>query len=74
MLEVPRDPFFHFVTGEVEKMEVPKATAKEDGSERITAAESALLATYRKLPTKCQRRLREQADEFQTLSMATRRR
>ena len=53
-------------------MEVPKAAAKPDGDERFTAAEAALLATYRRLPPKYQRRLREQADEFATLARATR--
>lgn len=71
VLEVPRDAFFRFVTGEVEQMEVPKATAKAD-ADRTTAAERALLATYRKLPPKYQRRLREQAEEFETLARATR--
>lgn len=70
VLEVPRDPFFHFVTGESERMDVPKASAKADTGDRFTAAESALLATYRKLPPKYQRRLREQADEFETLARA----
>jgi transcriptional regulator with XRE-family HTH domain len=72
VLEVPRDAFFRFVTGEVEQMEAPKASAKADAGDRLTAAESALLATYRKLPPKYQRRLREQADEFATLARATR--
>lgn len=72
VLEVPRDSFFRFVTGETERMEVPKTTSKVDAGERLTAAESALLATYRKLPPKYQRRLREQADEFATLARATR--
>lgn len=53
-------------------MEAPKATAKADGSDRTTAAERALLATYRKLPPKYQRRLREQAEDFETLAHATR--
>ena len=35
-------------------------------------AEATLLATYRKLPPKYQRRLREQAEEFETLARATR--
>ena len=72
VLELPRDAFFRFVTGEVDQMEVPKATAKADGADRTTAAERALLATYRKLPPKYQRRLREQAEEFSTLARATR--
>jgi transcriptional regulator with XRE-family HTH domain len=74
VLEVPRDAFFGFVTGAVEQMEVPKVASKANASERLTAAESALLATYRKLPPKYQRRLREQADEFETLARAKRER
>jgi|CXWL01.1.fsa_nt_gi transcriptional regulator with XRE-family HTH domain len=72
VLELPRDAFFRFVTGEAERMEVPKAAAKPDGGERFTAAEAALITTYRRLPPKYQRRLREQADEFATLARATR--
>lgn len=72
VLELPRDAFFRFVTAEAERMEVPKAAAKPDGGERFTAAEAALIATYRRLPPKYQRRLREQADEFATLARATR--
>ena len=72
VLELPRDAFFRFVTGEADRMEVPKAAAKPDAGERFTAAEGALLATYRRLPPKYQRRLREQADEFATLARAAR--
>ncbi len=72
MLEVRRDAFFRFVTGEVDQMEAPKATAKADGADRMTAAERSLLATYRRLPPKYQRRLREQAEEFETLARTTR--
>jgi transcriptional regulator with XRE-family HTH domain len=73
VLDVPRDAFFRFVTGEVERMDVSKqAAARSESAERLTAAESALLATYRKLPPKYQRRLREQAKEFETLARAAR--
>lgn len=72
VLELPRDAFFRFVTGEAERMEVPKAATKPDGGERFTAAEAVLVATYRRLPPKYQRRLREQAEEFATLARATR--
>ncbi len=72
VLELPRDAFFRFVTGEAERMDVPKAAAKPNGGERFTTAEAALIATYRKLPPKYQRRLREQADEYATLARATR--
>jgi transcriptional regulator with XRE-family HTH domain len=72
VLEVPRDAFFRFVTGEAEAVVVPKAAAKSDTAQRLITAEAALLATYRKLPPKYQRRLREQAEEFETLARATR--
>lgn len=72
VLELPRDAFFRFVTGEADRMEVPKAAAKPSAGERFTTAETGLIATYRKLPPKYQRRLREQADEFATLARATR--
>jgi transcriptional regulator with XRE-family HTH domain len=70
ILEVPRDAFFRFITGEVERLDVPKAEARQADSERLTAAESALLATYRKLPPKYQRRLREHARELEVLARA----
>ena len=73
VLELPRDAFFRFVTGEADRIDVPKTAAKPDGGERFTAAEGALLATYRKLPPKYQRRLREQADEYLTLTAARKR-
>ena len=70
VLEVPRDAFFRLVTGEAERIDVPKAAAEQDGGERLTAAESSLLASYRKLPPKYQRRLREQAAEYGMLARA----
>lgn len=73
VLELPRDAFFRFVTGESERMEVGKAAEKQDAGERLTAAEEALLASYRRLPSKYQRRLREHAREFETLARADRR-
>jgi len=66
VLEVPRDPFFRFVTGEAERVEIPKIAAKQE--ERLSAAETELLESYRRLPLKYQRRLREQAQEFETLA------
>lgn len=72
ILELPRDAFFRFVTGEAESVDAPKAAAKSNGGERLTATEATLIATYRKLPPKYQRRLREQAAEFETLSRARR--
>jgi transcriptional regulator with XRE-family HTH domain len=73
VLELPRDAFFRFVTGEADRVDVPKAATKPEGGDRLTAAEGGLIATYRKLPPKYQRRLREQAEEYSTLARATRR-
>lgn len=74
VLELPRDAFFRFVTGEADRVVIPNAAARQDAGDRITAAETELLGTYRKLPPKYQRRLREQAAEFETLSRAASRR
>src|SRR5579884_3199590 len=63
VLEVPRDAFFNFVTGQTDAMEVPKASAKPV-DDRLTSAERELLARYRRLPPKFQKRLRQQAGEL----------
>ena len=65
ILQVPRDAFFRFVTGEVKTMEAGTSRA---ASEKLTPAENDLLAAYRRLPPKFQRRLRESASEFETLA------
>ena len=43
-----------------------------DAGDRLSAAETELLASYRKLPPKYQRRLREQAQEYELLARAPR--
>jgi transcriptional regulator with XRE-family HTH domain len=73
ILEVPRDPFFRFVTGEAEKMDAAPKTTKADGGDKLTAAESELVASYRRLPPKFQKRLREHATELETLAKVERR-
>jgi transcriptional regulator with XRE-family HTH domain len=70
VLEVPRDAFFEFVTGQSERLEVAKVSAKPKASEQLTVAEAELLARYRRLPPKFQRRLREHAGELETLARA----
>jgi transcriptional regulator with XRE-family HTH domain len=70
VLEVPRDAFFRFVTGEVDRLEVPEAEAKQEDGERMSAGEKELLGTYRRLPPKYQRRLREHARELEVLARA----
>jgi transcriptional regulator with XRE-family HTH domain len=74
LLEVPRDAFFQFVTGGSESMTTTTATAKPRAAEQLTAAEEELLAHYRRLPPKFQRRLREHAGELETLARAELRR
>ena len=69
-LELPRDAFFRFVTGEVDRVEVPKAAVREDDGDNLTGAETELLARYRRLSPRFQRRLREQAEELETLARA----
>ncbi len=69
ILQVPRDAFFRFVTGEVEKMETGKTSAPVE-ADKLTQAETDLLAAYRRLPPKYQRRLRNSASEFETLTRA----
>lgn len=75
LLEVPRDDFFRFVTGEVERMRRTgqRARTSADG-QRLTPAELSLMDAYRRLPPKFQKRLREQAAEFETLARASSRR
>ena len=73
VLEIPRDAFFNFVTGQAERINLPKANAKSGRGERLAAVEMELLASYRRLPSKYQRRLREHALELETLARAERR-
>lgn len=68
LLEVPRDSFFRFVTGEALRVESSKASAKTEPI--LNAAEAELVDSYRRLPAKYQRRLREQVREFETLARA----
>ncbi len=66
ILQVPRDEFFRFVTGEAPGMSSGK---EADGHAPLTAAEEELLKAYRGLPARFQQRLREQAREFVTLAL-----
>jgi transcriptional regulator with XRE-family HTH domain len=73
VLEVPRDAFFKFVTGLSDTMELAEDSRKPKASARLSAAEEELLASYRRLPAKLQRRLREHAGELEILASAARR-
>ena len=67
ILEVPRDAFFKFATGEAATLDrAMPASAK--ASEARTSGEKELLETYRTLSPKYQQRLREVAKEFQILT------
>lgn len=67
VLELPRDAFFQFVTGQVEDVgEVATASA----SERLSQSELDLLACYRRLPRRFRRLLHQRAVELETLAAA----
>jgi transcriptional regulator with XRE-family HTH domain len=74
VLEVPRDSFFRFVTGETTRMDssARAAEAAEGPPARSGAGDSELLVAFRKLPSKYQRRLREQIKEFTALARTDR--
>jgi transcriptional regulator with XRE-family HTH domain len=71
ILEVPRDAFFQFVTGQID--DITRA-ATSTSSERLTDGEKELLGHYRRLPRRFQVMLRERAVELETLATAQRRR
>jgi transcriptional regulator with XRE-family HTH domain len=73
VLEVPRDVFFRFVTGEIERVDLGRAKDHATESDRLSTTEAELIATYRSLPPKYQRRLREQVQEYETLARSARR-
>src|SRR4051794_27752246 len=70
VLEVPRDAFFRFVTGETKRMDSSARSSEAlDGLlPKSGAGDSDLLVAFRKLPSKYQRRLREQIKEFAALA------
>ena len=69
ILQVQRDAFFRFVTGETKTMELTAQTPT-GASEKLTPAEWELVASYRRLPPKYQDRLLEHAREYQQLAEA----
>lgn len=66
ILEVPRDAFFKFATGQATGVE-----SESNGNALQTAGEKELVELYRALPPNFQKRLREQASEFKTLMLVT---
>ncbi len=68
VLEVPRDAFFRFVTGETKRVDQTGKATEAEAANRPSTAESELVAAYRKLPAKYQRRIKEQIQEFSELA------
>ena len=66
ILDLSREAFYRFATGEVAKMDAAPVGRKNDAA--LTTAERELLEAYRGLPPKYQRRLREHAEEFRVLA------
>jgi transcriptional regulator with XRE-family HTH domain len=65
ILELPRDAFFQFVTGQIDDISDANAAP---ASERFTQPERDLLACYRRLPRRFQRLLHQRAAELETLA------
>ncbi len=68
VLEVPRDAFFRFVTGEAKRVEVGGKTGEVEAAAKVSTGDSELLASFRKLPAKYQKRIREQIQEYAELA------
>jgi transcriptional regulator with XRE-family HTH domain len=67
VLEVPRDAFFRFVTGEARRVETG-ARAVESEAAKVSTGENDLLAAFRKLPAKYQKRIRDHIQEYAELA------
>jgi transcriptional regulator with XRE-family HTH domain len=73
VLEVPRDAFFRFVTGETKRMDsAARAADPEAPASRVSPTETEIIAAFRKLPSKYQRRVKEQIKEFSALTRSDR--
>ncbi len=68
VLEIPRDAFFRFVTGETKRVDQTGKATEAEAANRTSTVETELLASYRKLPAKYQRRIKEQIQEFAELA------
>lgn len=67
VLELPRDAFFHFVTGQAEDI---RGAMSATASERLSRSERELLVRYRQLPRRFQKQLLQRAVELVTLVAA----
>lgn len=71
VLEVPRDAFFRFVTGETKRVESSGKGAETEAAAKVSTGENDLLAAFRKLPSKYQKRIREQIQEYSELARSS---
>lgn len=71
VLELPRDAFFQFVTGQAEDI---RGAMSATASERLSESERELLVRYRRLPRRFQKQLLQRAVELETLVAAHARR
>jgi transcriptional regulator with XRE-family HTH domain len=71
VLELPRDVFFQFVTGQIDDIANAGTAAT---AQRLTPSEQELIGRYRRLPRRFQRLLHERAAELETLAIAQARR
>lgn len=67
VLELPRDAFFHFVTGQAEDI---RGAMSATASERLSRSERELLVRFRHLPRRFQQQLLQRAVELETLVAA----
>jgi transcriptional regulator with XRE-family HTH domain len=70
VLELPRDSFFRFVTGDAKKLEASgKPSDTTDATKPIANADSDVLTAFRKLPAKYQKKIRDQITELSALAL-----
>ncbi len=61
LLELPRDTFFQFITGQIQELGAANASAAQGVLSPLTADEQDLLRSYRRLTPASRARLRAQA-------------
>lgn len=71
VLELPRDAFFQFVTGQIDDI---SSVTTSVAAERLTQSEKELLGRYRRLPRRFQRLLHDRATELEMLAATRARR
>ncbi len=74
LLELPRDLFFQFITGEIQDLDAASVPDTRDALGPLSADEQALISNYRQLPPASRARLRAQAVELAATPAARRHR